>query len=45
MSCLILGYGFVKLLSYGNIQSNPAQIIQPVIERLDTMGSPVLRIT
>ena len=45
MSGLILGYGFVKLLSYGNIQSNPAQIIQPVIERLDTMGTPVLRIT
>jgi hypothetical protein len=45
MSCLILGIGFVKLFSYGNIQSNPAQIIQPVIERLDTMGSPVLRIT
>ena len=45
MSCLILAIGFVKLFSYGNIQSNPAQIIQPVIERLDTMGSPILRIT
>ena len=45
ISFLFFGFTFVKFLSYCNIQSNPEQIIKPVIKHLDTMGTPILRVT
>lgn len=40
MGGLILGYGIVKMFSYGNIKP----VIKPITPRLDTMGSPILKI-
>jgi len=40
MSSLILGYGIVKLFSYNNIKP----VIEPITHRLDTMGTPILKV-